>query len=266
MTHWQDKHALVVGGSAGLGLHIARALQAAGANVAIAARNESRLQAAARGLSASGRQEVAAWPVDICDADSIADLSDRLKREWAGLDLLVNSAGKSDRGRLADTSAESFQELFQLNLIGPARCTQIFLPALLASQGSVVNIGSLASKSASPNMGAYPTSKFPIAAYSQQLRLEYFGRLHVLLVCPGPIHREDRAPRYSAENVPERSLQPGGGVRLKGIDPERLSQKILRACERKQLELVVPGRARLLFAISNLFPRLGDWIVRKMIG
>ena len=173
---------------------------------------------------------------------------------------------RSDRGQLEDKSPDDFRDLFELNFMGTVRCTKQLLPMLLSSRGSVVNIGSLACKSAAPHMGAYPASKFPVAAYSQQLRLEYADRLHVLLVCPGPIRRDDAGQRYAAENVPERALQPGGGVRLQGLDPDVLSRRILLACEKRKPELVVPARARLLFAIADLFPSLGDWIVRKMTG
>ena len=56
---------------------------------------------------------------------------------------------------------------------------------------------------------------------------------------------------------------PGGGVKVGKIDPVRLAEKILDACRKRKPELVVPGKARLLFAIEQLFPRLGDWIVLK---
>ncbi len=95
---------------------------------------------------------------------------------------------------------------------------------MLKTRGHIVNIGSLAAKMASRYLGAYPASKFAVAAYTHQLRLELGPQgLHVLLVCPGPIARPDAGQRYSGEAGrppgvrPER---PGGGVRLKGIDPD----------------------------------------------
>jgi uncharacterized protein len=53
-------------------------------------------------------------------------------------------------------------------------------------------------------------------------------------------------------------------VKLKGIPPEKLVAKILRYCERRKPELIMPARARLLFALAQLSPTLGDWIVTKM--
>ncbi len=263
MTDWTGKHVLVIGGSSGLGLSIAEAFHRQGAEVAIAARDSQRLSDAAARIS-DDQRSVTTWEVDLCEASSINALVDATQSRWGHLDVLVNSAGVSDRGRIEDTSAERFLELFHLNCIGTLRSIQGFLSLLLPVQGSVVNIGSLASKTAHANLGAYPVSKFPVAALSEQLRREFEGRLHVLLVCPGPIKRPDAGHRYSAENVPASALKPGGGVRLHHIDPQSLSAKIILACERKRAEVVVPTQARWLFAISAVAPNLGDWLLRRM--
>ena len=77
-------------------------------------------------------------------------------------------------------------------------------------------------------MGPYPASKFPLAGYSQQLRLELESeQVHVLLVCPGPIAREDSGNRYSTDDLPESARQPGGGVKISRLQPQFLAQKIL---------------------------------------
>ena len=102
----------------------------------------------------------------------------------------------------------------ELNLIALVRCTRAAVAHLLARRGHVVNIGSLAAKSAARWVGAYPATKFAVAAYSQQLRLELGPEgLHVLLVCPGPIPRKDERlyPLAGLEDVPERLGGRGRG-------------------------------------------------------
>ncbi len=89
-----------------------------------------------------------------------------------------------------------------------------------------------------------------------------------MLVCPGPVARKDERlyPLEGLEGlkeIPQSARRPGAGVRTKAIDPQWLAESVLRACERRQPELVVPARARILFAISALWPRLGDWIVLR---
>jgi uncharacterized protein len=266
MSYWQSKVALITGGSKGLGLAITRAALGAGAKVVITARNQPQLASATASLSTS--DGVCGWlPCDVTQQDQVESLVAEVVRMHGGLDLLVNCAGKSDRGEVATTSAEEFRELIELNFLSAVRVTRAALPHLLKARGHVVHIGSLASKTASRYLGAYPASKFPLAAHAQQLRLE-LGRqgLHVLLACPGPIRREDSGVRYDAEatNLPAEARQPGGGVKLKGIDPDWLARRILAACERRQAELVVPGRARLLFAVAQLWPTVGDWIITQM--
>lgn len=265
---WSAKHALITGGSSGLGLAIARELVVAGAKVALVARDAARLAQAVASLQVPAVQTLAI-AADITQQSDVDRLAAQVQQQWGSLDLLVNCAGKSSRGKIEETTPEQFQALWELNFLAAVRCTRAMLPLLLQSRGHVVQIGSLAAKSTARFLGAYPAGKFALAAYSQQLRLELGERgLHVLLVCPGPIARDDAGNRYDAEStdLPEEARRPGGGVKLKGIPPERLAKQILRACERRQPELIVPARARLLFTLSQLWPSLGDWLTLRMTG
>ncbi len=287
MPNWNNKTVLVTGGSSGFGKFIAQAFVQRGATVVITARDAPRLEAAAReigrqappgsaGASPShsdrageGRGRVIAIAADVTRDDDVRRLIEQTVAQTGRLDVLVNNAGRSDRGAAIETSLDDFRELLELNFLALARCTQLAAPHLLKSKGHLVNIGSLGAKTVSPYLGAYPVSKFPVAAYSQQLRLELGPQgLHVLLVCPGPIALPDSSSDFeqlaAEKQLPDGAGKPGGGVRLKGIDPARLAERIVRACERREAEIVVPFRARLLFAISDLWPSLGDWIIRKM--
>jgi short-subunit dehydrogenase len=117
---------------------------------------------------------------------------------------------------------------------------------------------------AAPYLGAYPVSKFAVAAYTHQLRLELGPRgVHVLLVCPGPIARPDAGHRYAdqAQDLPAAASRPGGGVRIKGLDPDELARRLLRACETRRAELVIPAKARLLAALLQLWPSWADRII-----
>ena len=266
MSHWQGKVALITGGSAGLGFAIAEALGGLGASVMLAARDGERLQGAVGRLQAKGCRATG-FATDVTDSEQVNALVARTIGEYGRLDMLVNNVGRSARGNVLDTSPDEFRDLLELNFLSVVRCTQAAVPHLIESHGHVVNIGSLASKSVSKFLGAYPASKFAVAAYSQQLRLELKPQgVHVLLVCPGPITREDAGERYDAEadDLPESARRPGGGVKLRSIPPAQLAAKILRACERRRLELIVPARARWLFAVSQLWPSLGDRIIASM--
>jgi short-subunit dehydrogenase len=197
---------------------------------------------------------------------------ERIVREtlerFGRIDLLVNCAGRSSRSAILETGPEEFQALWDLNFLATVRMTREAAPHLLKTKGHVVNIGSLAGKIASTFLGAYPASKHALSAYTQQLRLELSPRgLHVLLVCPGPIARLESGPRYDARpGVPLAAQGPGGGAKVRAIDPQTLANDILRACEKRKGELVRPRKARLLFVAAAISPRLGDWLVRRFTG
>jgi uncharacterized protein len=264
MGFWQDKVVLVTGGSSGLGRMIADAFAAAGAKLAIVGLEAEAVRAAAAEMRKAGG-DVLDLAANITRQDDVDAMMARTIEHFGRLDVLVNNAGRSMRGKVADTTPEQFRELMELNFIALVRCTRAALPHLLKQRGHVVNIGSLAAKVASRWVGAYPATKFAVAAYSQQLRLELGPEgLHVLLVCPGPVARKDQRlyPLEGAEDVPQHARGPGAGVKIPAIPPQKLARRILSACQHGQPELIVPLSARLLFAISQLWPAVGDWLVR----
>lgn len=267
MSHWQGKAAIITGGSAGLGLHLARQLVTAGARVAIVGRSQARLDEAADGLRGLGGG-VLTLAADVAKSGRTAWAVEQAVAEFGGLDLAAACAGLSMRGDLVDTPRSKFEELLAINFLAPLDLAHAAGPHLEATDsGHLVLIGSLATKTAAAHLGAYPASKHPLAALAQQLRLER-PALHTLLVCPGPIARGDAGRRYDDQStdLPESARRPGGGAKVSAIDPADLSRRILRACEQRKSELVVPKKARLLFAISQLSPPLGDWLLRKQTG
>jgi len=268
VSYWRGKHAVVTGGSSGLGRALAEVLVAAEAKVAIVARRTQPLETAADQLRSRGG-EVLPITADVTQTADVSRLTSIILNTWGTLDLFCHCAGRSMRGTVLATPADVFRELWEINFLSAIRCSQQFSPLLAKSRGHVVLVGSLASKAAVGYLGAYPSSKFALAGLAQQLRMEAGETLHVMLVCPGPIARDsvDAGGRYAdqaTKDVPATAYLPGGGAKIRAIDPHRLARKILAACQQRRAELVVPRAARLLFAISQISPRLGDWALRRL--
>ncbi|NMC18902.1 MAG: SDR family NAD(P)-dependent oxidoreductase [Thermogutta sp.] len=264
---WQDKAVLVTGGSSGLGLAIAQAFADAGSRTAIVGLEPEGVEAAVQTLRrrAQSQDAILGTAADITSDHDVARVADAVRSTFGELDVLVNNAGRSMRGGLLDTTPEQFRRLMELNFIALVRVTRTFLPELIRRRGHIVNIGSLASKAAARFVGAYPATKHAVAAYSQQLRLEFGTQgLHVLLVCPGPVARagERLYGLEGADHVPDSAKKPGAGVRVRAVSPDALAQRILNACRRRRPEIVIPGKARLLFALCQLWPSLGDRLIR----
>ena len=265
MSYWQDKVVLVTGGSNGLGRVIAETFAAAGAKLAIVGLEAADVEKTAQEMK-DLKCEVLPIVADVTNAIDAQRIVDETVNHFGGLDVLVNAAGQTHRGYLMKTPLKEFQDLWNLNVMGTIACTQAAYTHLVERNGYVVNIGSLAAKSAARWVGAYPVTKHAVAAFSQQLRLEAKpDGVHVLLVCPGPVKRDNPRlyPLKNADGIPDSALMPGGGVKVGKIDPKYLAQKILKKCEKREPELVIPRKARLLFTIAQICPKLGDWIVLK---
>ena len=266
--------ALVTGGSAGLGFVIARKLLDAGYSVVIVGRDSGRLNDAmgrldpegVLGRSGNAEQSSACFSCDLTDATAVEQLIADTLNALERLDVLVNCVGASDRGLIETLEAERAEFLFQQNVITALLCSQKSLNALEATQGVIVNIGSLASKVGARYIGAYAMAKHALAGMTQQLRLELKSRgIQVCLVSPGPIRREDAGQRYqkSIDGLPAQAARPGGGTRVKGLQPERVADAVLSAIQHRKPDVVLPRYLRLLIMLGHASPRLGDWLLLK---
>lgn len=275
---WTGRWVAVCGGTSGLGLQIVFAAAQQKANLIIVGRDASRLKKAIAIAIDNGAISATGYSIDL--SLKIASLSehqpqidDLVKlRDWlatGNIDLLINAVGRSDRGLLEQLSDEDLASMLNDNLICTWNMTRIMLESLKRAQGTIVNIGSLAGLVPAPGMGGYSVSKSALTAMSRQLRLELarYG-VHVMLASSGPIARDDNGTRYQ-KLAGERGLNnqfaaaPGGGVKLRLIDPNKLCQRILKAAHQRKKELICPRKAAWLAAIANVFPSLADWILRK---
>lgn len=261
MSHWTNKVIAVTGGSAGLGLAIARRFAARGAKIALIARHPGRLEEAARSLDAV---DIATATGDLAVADQAAAAIDKVIGHFGRLDALINNVGRSVRTELFSTTLDDYRSFMDINLHAAVNCTNAAIDALVATSGHVVNIGSLSCKTAWPFLAPYTTSKFAMAGWNHHLRLEGPGNVHYMLVCPGPIKRDDAGSRYDeqARGLPESARRPAAGARVHGVTPERLADQIIDGCQKRKLE-IMPWRTRLAYTALAFSPRFGDWLLRR---
>ena len=269
MTHFSGKSAIVCGATSGLGLVLTRQLALQGAKrILLVARTTPRLESLTSQLRDEfPRTDFDGWPADMCSADDVSALSERLRDEGhGGVQLLIQAVGQSWRGSLEALSPEDLQQLLRINVFSSLNAVNL-LSNRMANPSSLVLIGSLASKFAPRYIGGYSIAKHALAALAQTARLELASKgIHVTFACPGPIAREDAGQRYqgaASDSLPAEALSPGGGAKLKGLDSDQLARDILSAAARLRPEIIRPRKARLLATLSALSPSLGDWILRK---
>ena len=268
-TKWTGKTALICGGSQGLGLELARQLcRERVARLILVARDSEKLQLAVQELkdreAGAGGVELQTFAVDATNSLAMQELSTGLHAS-PPIDLLIQAVGMSDRGTLQDLEPEHLRRLFEINVISSLHTVRWLSPSM-QRPGTIILVGSLASHFAPRYLGGYAIAKHALAGLAQQARLELQPRqIHVMLASPGPIARSDAGKRYqeAAGGVPAEALGPGGGAKVKGLDPQRLAADILRAAERQKRTAIFPRQARLLLVLSAISPWLGDLILRR---
>lgn len=280
-----ERVAWVIGGSAGLGFSIAKALRQADYRVVIFARDPARLLGAVeqwqiqeRAAGDPGRRfpenDFVGQVLDAADPRQVARVFQERFAIDMRLDVLVNVVGKSCRTTLQNSQPEIYRQMMEANFFPAIHTTLTALPWLVQSRGTVVNIASLAAKTAWPWVAPYAAAKSAMASFHHSLRIEMAGKIHTLLVCPGPIARNDVGMRYEKEmesggngevdSAREFAGRPGAGAPVTALDPDRLAQRIVMAIDRQQPELILPWKSRLLFIVSACSPRWGDWLLRRL--
>jgi 2-keto-3-deoxy-L-fuconate dehydrogenase len=172
------KTALVTGAASGIGESTVRTFAEAGATVIIVDLNENRARELAKTLP--GAQ---AYRCDITSESEVKGLFQRIDR----LDILVNNAGIGLVGGIEETELEDFQRLFRVNVEGTFLVTRAALPKLVASHGSIVNIGSVAGLVGVKRRFAYCGTKGAIVALTRQLAVDYPTEIRVNCIAPGTV-------------------------------------------------------------------------------
>ncbi len=185
------KVALVTGASAGIGEATAVALAAAGAAVAIGARRTDRLESLAARLRADGGR-VLSLQLDVTDESACREAVARTRSELGGLDILVNNAGLMKMGTIVGADTDEWRLMFSTNVFGMMYMTHAAVTGMVEQgSGDIVNVSSVAGRSATTGAGIYQSTKWAIGAFSESLRQEVTERgVRVSLVEPGAVATE----------------------------------------------------------------------------
>jgi uncharacterized oxidoreductase len=237
----QNRTILITGGTSGIGLELARQLMQRGNTVIVTGRDPEKLEATRKVLPG-----VHAFQSDVSDPSAIKALHDTVVTQFPGLDIVINNAGimrnvdLNKTRELTDVTRE-----IEINLNGPIRMVQQFLPHLKTRLGAaIVNISSGLAFVPFPAAPIYCAAKAAMHSYSQSLRvqLEGTGVVVIELAPPGV-----ETPLFRGEFEKETKGQ-------KAMDATTLGKLAIGGIEADTLE-IRPGQSNLLKIMSRVAPQ-----------
>jgi len=265
---------VVTGASSGIGEACARRLARAGWRVHAGVRRDED----AERLRNDGLEPLV---LDVTDEGSIAAAASQVGKPLAGL---VNNAGVAVSMPLEALPLDELRRQLEINVIGQVAVTQAFLPALRTGRGRIVNVGSIAGRSALPFLGAYAASKHALEAATDALRVELrpFG-IEVAIVEPGTIGTPIWAKgaqtfQRIAATLPDGALEPYAGrlaafreaaaaAGRRGEPAEKVAEAIEHAltASKPKTRYLVGRDARRRARIERLPDRLRDRVYERVL-
>jgi len=249
----RGKTILISGGSRGLGLVMARQLVAAGARLAICARDEAELERAETELVQQGG-EILTLTCDVTHQLQVEQMVQQVEAQLGAIDILINNAGTDIVGPLENLTMQDYDDLMQLHFWAPLYATYAVLPGMRDRRaGRIVNISSVGGKVASPHM------VFALTGLSAGLHIELAqAGIAVTTVCPGLIYTgvNDHALFKGQHRKEYTWFSISESLPLVSASPEKIARVAIAGMRRGAAEVVVPLPILLMARLYGLFPGL----------
>ena len=235
MTGFIDKTAWITGASSGIGRALAIELAGRGARLILSGRNEAALAEVASSVGV----DTLVLPFEATDAAATTAAA-RSAVEWqAGVDLLVNNAGISQRSLPLDTAFDVYRTLMKVDFFAPFRLTQLILPHMVErGSGQIAIVASVAGKVGVPLRSGYSAAKHACIGYFDTLRadIELAHGIDVSVILPGSVRTDVARNALSADG----SRRDASDHNIAdGMPPEHAARLIVDGLEAKSREIIV---------------------------
>jgi 3-dehydrosphinganine reductase len=251
---FENKLALITGGSSGIGLALAKKFAAQGAHVWTLGRDPAKLNSACQEITAARKdpgQRVGALNADVSNLEQVTDVLHDFVNAHGAPDLVVNSAGIAHPGHFAELSLDIFRAQMEVNYFGTLYVNKILLPAMIEhGSGYIVNISSIAGFLGAYGYSAYGPTKFAIRGLSDSMRYELKEHgIKVSVVFPP----DTQTPQLEYENKYKPALTYEVDKANKTMTAEAVADAIVKGITRDRY-IITPGSdSTLFYQLSNSF-------------
>ncbi len=182
-------NAIITGASSGIGKATSLAFAQAGINVALVSRSLNSLEAVAQASAQKG-VKAKSYVMDLSQLSKIPGTIQGIIADFGGIDIIVNNAGMGYTNLLRETPLADWQQVIDLNLTSVFQCVQGVLPQMRErSQGTIINVASIAATQAFPGWGAYSVSKAALLSFAKVLGAEERSNgIRVMTILPGAVN------------------------------------------------------------------------------
>jgi 3-dehydrosphinganine reductase len=261
------KHAMITGGSSGIGKAVAQLLASRGANISIIARDRDKLEKARQeivNLALNSSQKILTFVADVAQPLKITVAIEKAISEQGTPDILITSAGIAIPGYFQDLTLETFEQTMRVNYFGSLYAVKAVLPAMAAAQkGNIVLISSGAGLIGLYGYTAYSSSKFALRGFAESLRGELKPKgIKVSIVYPP----DTDTPQLIAENQTKPPETKAITATAKTWSAEGVAQEIVKGINQQKFaispgfEMTVLNRFHSLIAplLNKYFDRLSS--------
>lgn len=249
--HFKDKVVIVTGASSGIGKLTAITLSQLGANVALVARNESKLEEIKSKILSEGNQ-VIAIKSDISKKEDNEKLIKSVLDKWGRIDVFIANAGQYIQKYISDCEIEDIQNSMNVNFYGAFHGIKLVLSVVQKQKsGNIVIVNSLDAKKGIVGDGPYVAAKSALSGLAEVLRQEVKNDgIKVTSVYPGRVD----TPMIADIQVPWISPK---------ISTQKVVSAMLKGIIKSKPIVIVPKTYYFLGALNNIFPSMMDWLYHK---
>lgn len=250
----------ITGASSGIGEALVYAYDKMGAKLILSARNRDELYRVK--ANCKHTMNVHVLPLDLANTGSLAQKSEEALRIFSRIDLLINSAGVSQRSLAMETNIETEERIMNVNFWGTVILSKAVVAAMIKNGGcQIVCVSSLVGKFGTKLRSAYAASKHALHGYFDSLRLEtYAQNIHITLICPGFIRTNVTLNALTADGSPQGTMD---AAQENGMDPGACAAQVIRAIQDKKEEVYIGGKEVKGVWLKRFFP---GWFSKYLRG